>query len=222
VPVGCIQTALSMFSRCPNCNTQQAITTQQLRQTRGLVTCEVCRASFDALPSLTESKDDAFTAKEQTIDSLNNGKNPPAAIWGIGNAWLLMLLLGQLVFFQGAELLRYPRVYSAVVGVYQRLGYQAPAYQNVSMWSVSHSDLQAQLDRHYWLTAALTNQTEWVQTLPVLKLSLTNYKGQIVAERLFTPQQYSNTLNATAGQTMAVRIPLLLSASPGGFTLSPV
>jgi predicted Zn finger-like uncharacterized protein len=212
-----------MFSRCPSCNAQQLITTQQLRETRGLVTCDVCRVSFDALPTLTERMDETLVTAEQVISPLTHTASPASSlVWGTGSLLMLILLLGQLIYFQGADLMRYPQVYSSVYTVCQLAECKVPAYRNLAAWSVSHSDLQAQLNHSYWLTAALTNQAELAQTLPVLKFSLTDYKGQTVVERLLAPQQYSKTIRASANQTVAVRIPLILPATMGGFTLSPI
>ena len=210
-----------MFSRCPGCNAQQLVTTQKLRETRGLITCEGCGKSFDALPSLTERMDDPLASAEQAISPLIYAVRPASnAVWGLGSVLMLVLMLGQLVYFQGADLMHYPHVHKGISAVCQLADCKVPADQNSAAWSVSHSDLQTQLHQSYWLTAALTNQAELSQALPVLKLSLTDYKGQTVAERLFTPQQYTNTINASANQTVAVRIPLILPALPGGFTLS--
>lgn len=209
-----------MYSRCPHCNLQQIVTTEQLRQTRGLICCEVCRQSFDALPNLTEQADESVAPAAQMTEIFAAAKPATHAVWGLGSLGLLLLLCAQLAYFQGESLMRRAPVYQAFSEICHTLGCQLPAYYNPAAWSVSHTELQEQIGRRYWLTAALTNQAALVQALPVLKLSLTDYNGQIVAERLFTPQHYAKVTNAAANHTLAVQIPLSLSVPVGGFTLS--
>lgn len=211
-----------MFSRCPNCDLQQQVTTQQLRDNRGLLVCVVCGKSFDALPTLTELVDDEVNATPaEELAGFRPHKPESPVVWRIGNVLLLLVLLSQVGYFQADFFTRQPWLYSGLARLCQTFGCRLPAYQNPADWSVSHSDLQPQPNNRYLLIAALTNQADIAHAFPVLKLAVTDYNGRPLAERLFRPESYSQDGVSAANHTSQIRLPLIISAPEvGGFTLS--
>lgn len=211
-----------MFSRCPHCDSQQQLTTRQLRDGRGLLTCVSCGKSFDALPTLTEMADEPLASLKPTklaFSKAEEGRLPVA--WRIGNAILLVVLLGQVAYFEKDGLMRQPRLYSALTQFCRIIGCRVPVYNNPAEWSVSHSEWQAHLDNRYVLTAALTNQANLAQAFPALKLTVRDYNGRPLAERLFQPASYSKDAMSAANHTSQIRLPLIISAPDvGGFTLT--
>ncbi len=96
-----------------------------------------------------------------------------------------------------------------------------PLYNGPDDWALSHSDLQTHLGQRYLLTGAITNQAEIEQAFPRLKLTLTNFKGQILAQRVFEPQQYASAATLAANQTAPIRLPFILpDREIGGYSLS--
>ena len=210
-----------MFSRCPHCDAQQAVTTQQLRDSRGLLDCLACGQKFDALPSLTEQADEALQAQTTDLDFPRSGKPISIWRWRVSNGLLALTLLAQIGYFEADRLIPQPKLNKVLSQICQAIGCQVPAYQNPDEWSVSHSDLQAHLDNRYLLTAALTNQSELSQIVPALKLTLNDYRGQPIAERIFAPQVFSQKSTLPANHTTQIRLPLVVSAAEiGGFTLT--
>ncbi|PPD32824.1 MAG: hypothetical protein CTY19_10220 [Methylomonas sp.] len=210
-----------MFSRCPHCDAQQAVTTQQLSNSRGLLPCLVCGQIFDALPSLTEQADEAVQTQTTDFDFSSPVKPLSVWRWRLTNGLLVLALLIQVGYFEAERLLQQPRLHGVLTQICQTLGCQVSAYNHTEDWSVSHSDLQAHLDNRYLVTAALTNQSDLPHSLPALKLTLTDYQGQPIAKRIFAPQAFSQITTLPANQTTQIRLPLVVSvADIGGFTLT--
>ena len=210
-----------MFSRCPHCDAQQAVTTQQLRDSRGLLVCRGCGQPFDALPGLTEQADDMVPTQPTDYDFSSPAKPASVWRWRVSNGLLVLALLAQIGYFEADRLIHLPKVHKVLSRICQTVGCQVPAYQNPDEWSVSHSDLQAHLQNRYLLTAALTNQSELSKSLPALKLTLNDYQGQPIAARIFAPQVFSQNTTLAANYTTQIRLPLVVSAAEiGGFTLT--
>lgn len=211
-----------MFSCCPHCDVQQAVTTQQLRDSRGLLDCRACGQKFDALPGLTEQADESVQTQTTLFDFFSPEKPVSVWHWRIGNCLLALALLVQIGYFEADRLIQQPKLHQVVSRVCQVVGCRLPAYYNTPEdWSVSHGDLQAQQDNRYWLTAALTNHSDSLQNLPALKLTLNDYQGQPMRMRIFAPTVFSPTATLPANQTLEIRLPLVISAAPiGGFSLT--
>lgn len=210
-----------MYSRCPHCDAQQELTAQQLRDSRGLLHCVSCHQPFDALLSLSEQADEVVEPASANIVLPQQQNTESVWRWRVGSLMMLLALLGQVVYFEGESLGRQPKVYAALLQACETLGCALPAYKNINDWAVSHSDLQAHLDKRYLVKAALTNQAGFAQALPILKLTLKDFNDQPVAVRLFFPQQYASNAVLSANQTTQIHLPLVFSTNEvGGFTLT--
>lgn len=213
-----------MFSRCPHCDSQQPVSTQQLRDSRGLLACASCGKAFDALPTLTEQADEAVDTQQHAdlpFSLPDQATVPDGKGWPIGSALLLMVLLGQIGYFESDGLLRQPQIHQALTRICRIAGCRMPAYKNPAEWSLSHSEWQAHLDNRYVLTAALTNQSAFAQDFPDLKLTLNDYSGRPLAERLFHPASYTRQRQLAARQTERISLPLVVAAPDvAGFTLT--
>lgn len=221
MPFGCREAGINMFSRCPHCDCQQQITTQQLRDCRGLLNCVSCGKPFDALLSLTEMADESVDTHQHEDLVLSVPGKPAVRGWRIGNALLLMVLLGQVGYFEKDRLMRQPRLYSGLAQFCRVIGCGMPAYKNSADWSISHSEWQAHLDKRYVLTAALTNQADIAQAFPALKLTLNDFSGRPLAERVFWPKSYARDTLLAANHTDQIHLPLIVSVPDvGGFTLT--
>ncbi len=211
-----------MYTQCPHCDQQQAVSAKQLREQRGLLTCRHCQQRFDALPRLSEQLDAPVDAQPVDYSLPAEPQQKTAAYWPIGSWLLLLLLLVQIGYFEGERLLQQPRIRLLLQPLCTVLDCALPAYKNLDEWSLSHSDLQLQWDRCYRLTAALTNQASLPQTYPDLKLTLLNFNGQAFAERVFKPWHYAAVSDELAAQhSLEIRLHLAPPAEPvGGFTVS--
>lgn len=211
-----------MYSRCPHCDAQQRVSAQQLRDSRGLLSCKHCGLSFDALQTLSEKADDTVQPHRRVEPSFETGnRRRKSWVWGGTSVFMLVLLMGQVVYFDGLRLYGQPAVHAALSRVCQALDCRLPVLNNPDEWTVSHSELQPQLNSRYWLTAALSNQAEMTQAYPRLKLTLMDFNGQILAERIFAPRQYVEQRALAANETIQIRLPLMIVVGDvGGFTLT--
>lgn len=228
MPPGCRQAVgLNMFSRCEYCQHQQRITVKQLRKHRGLLKCKQCGKPFDALASLSEKYDSRLAPAGPNENALpwiaaQTPANPQ--LWRTGSLVMLWLLIGQGLYFEGGGWLwRLPQIHAMATSVCQPLRCAVPTYRNLDLadWSVSHSDLQAYLQGHYLFTAAISNQAAASQAFPDLKLTLLDFNGQPVAERVFSPRQYVDQAELAGEETRAVQLWLAEpAAAVGGFNVS--
>jgi predicted Zn finger-like uncharacterized protein len=223
VPAGWAETGLIMYCRCPHCDTQQKISTKQLRERRALLNCKACGEAFDALPSLSDAKEEVAPQPEQADFAFALGreqKTQPAWMWGIGSGLMLTALLAQVVYFDGQHIYQRPDVYASLKKACRLFNCRLPSVNNPQNWTVSHTGLQHYMG-HYLLTAALTNQAEIPQSFPSLRLVLTDFNGDAFAERLFSPGQYTRATSLEANETIQVRLPLTIPADEvGGFSLT--
>lgn len=213
-----------MFSRCEYCQHQQKITVKQLRRNRGLLKCKRCHKPFDALASLTEKPDHRAVASGPAEDALPWMKPAPLLpprYWPWINVLLLVVLLGQGVYFEGRKMLTIPTLRALAEQVCQPLHCQPPLYQNLQQWSLSYSDLQPYLAGQYRLTAAISNQALVSQAVPDLKLTLLDFNGEALAQRVFTPRQFGADSEMAAEQSRQIVLWLVAPDLPvGGFNLS--
>lgn len=218
----CEKSWLNMFTRCPHCDKQHSVTTQQIRYSRGLLICAGCGQSFDGLASLCEQADERpFLSNNPEFWLKNSDKTKSVLRWRFGSLVMLLTLFAQIVYFEGSRLTGQPQIRQVLLTVCQALGLQASSYNNPDDWALSHSDLQTHLGQRYLLTTALTNQAEVDQAFPKLKLTLTDFKGQVLAQRVFDPQQYTNEKVLMANQTAFVRLPIILPGHEiGGYSLN--
>ncbi len=219
---GCRETAINMFSRCPNCATQQAVSTRQIRDRRGLCICRACKQPYDALPTLSENRHDDCHDRSEPL-SWQSGIHQPqsSGFWCLSSVILVLLLLLQIAYFDGQRLLRHPALHSAMWQVCQSLGCQPLVFSHAEEWALSHGDLVPHLGRSYLLTAALTNQAAVTQAFPQIKLQLTDFKGMPLAERVFLPQDYTALKHLASDQTIFIQLPILFLAQEiGGYSLS--
>lgn len=185
------------------------------------MTCVSCGKSFDALPALAETADEPVDTPQQEDLLRVPDKQPAVKVWRIGNAMLLMIMLVQIGYFEREGLLRQPWIYQGLTQFCRIAGCLMPAYNNPAEWSLSHSEWQAHLDQRYVLTAALTNQAAFAQALPALKLTLNDYSGRLLAERMFRPGTYTRDALLAANHTQQIQLPLVVSAPDvAGFTLT--
>lgn len=213
-----------MFSRCSHCHATQEVNAEQLRTGRGLLQCSACGQRYDALPTLSETRDEEIS-EPASNDFLpaSVGKTVSAGVWRFACLSSVLVLLAQIFYFEGGALSRLPQLRPGLLFVCKRLGCQAPAYKNLDEWSVSHSDLRNISETAYVFTAALSNQASFPQVCPDLKLVLLNINGQAVAEGVFSGKQYATTALLAANET--VQISLNIVAPPhlgkyGGYTLA--
>ena len=153
-------------------------------------------APGDATVGRTDVAQPADSALAQALDlSAIEGlvPKPRTSLWGAGAVMLLMLLLGQIAWFQGARLLAlFPAARPPLEWVCAHWHCQLPRYRDPGLIRLVSRDVRV----HPHAAAALlinalfTNHAEFPQPYPVLQLGLYDTDGQVLAARRFVPKEY--------------------------------
>jgi hypothetical protein len=133
--------------------------------------------------------------------------------------------LAQLYLIEGERLSQNPEQRVWLEKVCQSLplslSCHLPVYKNLDEFEILHGDFQLK-DNHYEFQTVLSNQAEFQQQYPRIKLKLLDFNGQAFAERVFYPHEYLSS-NPTslmpASETIEVNLEIALPAQKvGGYT----
>ncbi|MGH8507880.1 MAG: zinc-ribbon and DUF3426 domain-containing protein [Gammaproteobacteria bacterium] len=113
--------------------------------------------------------------------------------WIAGAVMLLMLLLGQIAWFQGARLLAlFPAARPPLEWACARWHCQLPRYRDPGLIRLVSRDVRVhpRAADALLINALFTNHAEFPQPYPVLQLGLYDTDGQVLAARRFAPKEY--------------------------------
>ena len=188
--------------------------------------CTKCSAKFDALERLNENmatinawQDDAPT----TDIPWEKGKHTRSPLlWSLASTAGLLLLLAQLYYFEGAQLVQRPGIRTWIETICQPLDCRLPVYRNLQQITIQ-GILQPVADNSFQLQALLVNQAPFAQAYPDIKLSLMEFNGRVFAERVFHPDDYLVNASArlmSSKSRIDVNLAIVKPALPiGGYTL---
>jgi predicted Zn finger-like uncharacterized protein len=178
-----------MFTQCTECQTIQVLTLAQLRAGRGMLRCNSCSAIFDALERISETEE---INHSEILPSkhLPWNKVPSNVYWRTGLIISLLLLIGQIVYFEGYAFSQNPAVRPVLSKLCQLAKCQLPVYKNLGEISVLHSSFTSLPGQNYAFKVVISNQADFSQDYPNIKLTLLDYSGNAFAHRVFHPRDY--------------------------------
>lgn len=181
-----------MFTKCPECQKTHPLTLEQLRASRGILRCEGCSETFDALEFLSETAADETTVESLSATDLSWSQEavPVSAYWGVGLIIGLLLFVGQIVYFEGYHFSQNPIFRPVLEKICGQLNCRLPAYKNPDEFTVLQSSFTASPDHTHLFRAVISNQAAFTQSYPSIKLTLLDYTGKPFTHRVFTPQEY--------------------------------
>jgi len=205
-----------MLARCPECRTLFRLSATELKAAHGKVRCGICHGVFDALEALVDAQSEAPTraapgdatagrtdgaqaadsALAQALDlTAIEGLVPKhrASLWRAGAVMLLMLLLGQIAWFQGARLLAlFPVARPPLEWACAHWHCRLPRYRDPGLIRLVSRDVRVhpRAADALLINALFTNHAEFPQPYPVLQLGLYDTDGQVLAARRFVPKEY--------------------------------
>ena len=192
-----------MFTQCHECQTIQPLTLAQLRAGRGMLRCRHCSALFDALERISETEEinpsENQPSRRLPWDKLSMQGN---AYWRTGVVFGLLLLMGQIVYFEGYAFSQNPFVRPGLAKLCQLINCQLPVYKNLDEFSLLHGSFTPLPDQNYAFRVVFSNQAAFAQTYPNIKLTLLDYSGNAFAHRVFQAKDYLP--GDTVGNLMAV------------------
>jgi predicted Zn finger-like uncharacterized protein len=178
-----------MFTQCPECQTIQPLTLTQLRASRGMLRCNNCSAMFDALERISATEkithSDKLSSKRLPWDKVSGN-----AYWQTGLMIGLLILIGQIAYFEGYAFSQNPAVRPVLSKLCQLAKCQLPVYKNLDEISVLHRSFTYLSDQNYTFKVVISNQADFSQDYPNIKLTLLDYSGNAFAHRVFHPRDY--------------------------------
>ncbi|HEY3487396.1 MAG TPA: zinc-ribbon and DUF3426 domain-containing protein [Gammaproteobacteria bacterium] len=193
-------------TQCPDCKTVFRVTKPQLAQADGQVRCGQCGCIFSGFIQLIPEKTAKAVKKADKKASFTPElfkhmllARPAArnrwstAAWSLGIAVLGVGLLLQVAYIERARLLKHERIAAYITDLCQRIpGCILPAARDLSRIQLisrsvySHPNIEGVLI----VNAVITNTASFNQPYPVLLISMSNIRGQVIAERYFPPTEY--------------------------------
>jgi predicted Zn finger-like uncharacterized protein len=121
-----------------------------------------------------------------------------------------LLLLAQIIYFQGDALSQNIAYRPSLEKLCGLLGCNLKVYQNLDEFEVLRGSIIPNNDNTLTIKAVINNQAAFKQKLPNIKLTLLDYNGQIIAQRIFDPKDH---LPASAGSQFLIAPDASLSVS---------
>lgn len=209
-----------MFTKCPECHHPQTLTIEQLRTTRGIIRCSQCSTQFDALQSLSETPAVALAPSEEHLPWVQDRKPANPLLWNLSAAAAIILLCGQIIYFQGPSALQHDKLRPWIIEACSYLGCTLPDYRKLTDFSVLASSMILTADQNYYFKAIINNQAEFAQPHPGIKLTLLKLSGEPFAQRAFAPDNLTFRTDKIAPHE-TIEIGLTIAApgtSVGGYT----
>lgn len=225
-----------MNTQCPDCKTVFRVTKSQLAQADGQVRCGQCSCIFSGFVQLIPDKSDKRMEKADKGDgkasatpdffkrmllarSGGAGKWAKAG-WGLGIALMCLVLLLQIAYIERARLLKHERIGSYIADWCRRIprcelppARDPGRIQLVSRSVYSHPNIEGVLI----VNAVVTNSATFNQPYPILLISMSNIRGQVIAERYFTPAEYlAQGAGDSAGMEPGKSVPVTLAVMDPG------
>jgi predicted Zn finger-like uncharacterized protein len=159
------------------------------------------------IPTIT--KQPLFTRPRLRISSL---------LWGFGSLVLLMLLASQFVYSYRNELATIPSWRPWLVDICLYAGCELRPSRDVGRIELLQTSIapHPQYENALRIRATLVNRAAFRQAYPRMEVSLTSNAGDVIARRIFSPIQYSETPLEGALTPNVVATALLDVTNPDG------
>ncbi len=203
-----------METCCDQCSSRFRVTEQELRIALGKVRCGECGKVFDALQSLKSFEGilpPGYLSQVAEEIAPIPDSNPELSLheamygskrgiffslspllWLIGILLLLTFSIVQVIYYQRYQLIEKPQFQKQVSNLCQLLPCDELQFSSLRQIKLLERNLfthPVQGDA-LMVTGAFINQAPFKQKLPGLLVSLFDIQGTLIANRLFTPDEY--------------------------------
>lgn len=213
-----------MYTRCPECRQQTHVNAQQLRHSHGMLHCKNCGVLFDALALISDHAEDDIAPPEHTVLTAETSRpsKKNTVLWSIGLVSTLLLLLGQIIYFEGNTLLQNPQLRPWLEKACFTLNCTLPPYRNLKQIRLLNTVIDTQNAHEITFTIILSNQADFPQQYPALKLTLVDYLGRPFAERVFSVDNYRPpSARMAANQTVEIELTIISPTEKiGGYSFN--
>lgn len=219
-----------MQTECPHCHTQFRLTEEELLVANGKVRCGLCSEIFQAKSLPVEPVSNFAADIEQSLkDSLFDGESPrlipdefrapeedsmlAGVAWAFGIIALVIALVVEYSWFHRSELITQASVKPFIEKLCKVAGCDdivARAPEQIEMINrnvYTHPNVSKAL----MVSVTMVNHAEFAQPYPNVQIDFSDIRGDIVASRQFTPDEYLRINTAS--------LDLLQPGNPVTFTL---
>ena len=196
-----------MLTQCSHCKKTYNISIEELRTSSVLLCCPHCEEMLGRLHIFH------LDVEENT--------QPHSSLWSAGFLAGMLLFLTQVYWVERDKLSQNSEQRVWLEKTCQYLPCNLPVYKNLDEFEIMHGDFQL-VDNHYVFQTVLSNQADFGQHYPRIKLKLMDFSGYTFAERVFSPREYLGAEPAQlmpASETIEVSLNIVLPAQKvGGYT----
>jgi predicted Zn finger-like uncharacterized protein len=130
-----------------------------------------------------------------TLDELLWGKKRSRirpVFWALGNLLVLAVMGGQFIYFYSTELAQYPELRPYIRQACDRLGCTIRPQVDAGLIEITQTRVSPhpKYERVLRLRASLINRASFSQPFPLMEVSLSNHRGQLVGRRTYRPEEY--------------------------------
>ena len=187
-----------MRTRCPACNVLFNVQKAQLLQADGLVRCGQCEHIFNGYERLeVKIAKNTEPQNPETVKRMLLGKKYRHPAITALSALTIMIagfaIVLQLAYFERARLLQQPALRHTVNAICARLTFCAiPAKRDLQKIQLQSRNVYSHpnLEQSLIVNAVINNAADFSQPYPILQVSMSNIRGQVIAERYFQPNEY--------------------------------
>jgi predicted Zn finger-like uncharacterized protein len=210
---------------CTHCNSVFRIYTEQLDAARGQVRCSQCMQVFNALTNLenysgqpvihTDNATPPFA--QENLNTEDNHLSLREAMYGndhksdlslkpilwiVGILLLLIISTIQVIYYQRYQLISSSQYQQQILNLCQLLPCDKKRFSNTAQIRMIERNVFSHptQKKALMITGSFINDAPFEQSMPKLLISLSDIKGNLIANRQFSPQEY---LNDTSRQSLA-------------------
>lgn len=177
-----------MLTQCQHCKKTYHLSIVELKKRKNPeLLCSPCEEMLGRLKR--------FGSSFINLNPTNKSNNIHTSFWGLGIIIGILILIGQLVFFEWHQVSQRPEIRNRLQQVCKLINIQCPleTYRQPDDFEIMHNNLQIINQDHYELQMVISNQGQFSQAYPAIKLKLINFTGEIFAQRIFLAKEYLNT-----------------------------
>lgn len=181
-----------MYTQCSVCKQQYTVSTEELRTSRGMLKCKKCSANFDALEFISDKplKKSEQVHSQELFPPQPKKNKIRQALWFFGLFVGILVFFAQIYYFESHTLSQNQTLRPWLLKLCQSVNCQLPEYKNTEEISILLGSLEAIDDHFYEFKVVISNQARFNQRYPNIKLTLINFTGEPIAERIFSAHNY--------------------------------
>jgi len=203
-----------MYTQCPDCQFSRPIGTEELRNTRGMISCDNCSSMYDALELLSDKNSDngpVHFDSDNYAETKKQSKLSPA-FWSVSLTLSILLFIYQFYTFEAYNLTQNATSRGWLEKTQPFFDRKLPIYKNLDEFSILHGSFERNANSTFIFRTALTNQSSFTQNHPAIKLTLIDFTGSEFASRIFFAEDYTpNKSTSTMPPESTIEIALTIA-----------